>query len=115
MGPGILGNEFGNEAVQVEVELFVEFCMAVAVSFGVNKRKVVHVHLAASAFSFAVAREQPEQGIFLAIVPLLLSRSGPDSQVLDVFDDSGEDLPVFLVEHVLVDPEGEHDHSCPSC
>jgi len=77
--------------------------MAVAVSFSVKKREVVHVHLAASAFSFAVAREQPEQVIFLAIIPLLFSRSGPDSQVLDVFDDSGESLPVSLVEHVLVD------------
>jgi len=58
--------------------------MAVAMSFGVKKREVVHVHLAASAFSFAVALEQPEQVIFLAVVSLLLSCSGPDSQVLDV-------------------------------
>jgi len=98
-----LGNEFGNETVQVEVELLVELCMAVAVSFSVKKREVVHVYLAASAFSFAVAREQPEQVIFLAIVALFFSCCGPDSQVLDVLDDISEGLPVSLVEHVLVD------------
>jgi len=103
MGPGILGNEFGNEAVQVEVELFIELCMVVAVSLGVKKREVVHVYLAAYAFSFAVAREQPEQVVFLAIIPFLFSCCGPDSQVLDVLDDCGEGLPVSLVEHVLVD------------
>jgi len=77
--------------------------MAVAVSFGVKKREVVHVHLAASAFSFSVAREQPEQVIFLSIVAFFFSRGGPDSQFLDVLDDSCEGLPVSLVEHVLVD------------
>jgi len=74
--------------------------MAVAVSFGVKKREVVHVYL---AFSFAVAREQPEQVILLSIVAFFFSRGGPDSQVLDVLDDSGEGFPVSLVEHVLVD------------
>jgi len=52
-----LGKEFKNDTVQVEVKLFVELCMAVAVSFGVKKREVVHVYFAAFAFSFAVARE----------------------------------------------------------
>ena len=75
--------------------------MAVAVSFGVKKREVDHVYLAASAFSFAVAR--PEQVVFLAVVSLLFSCCSPDSQVLDVIDDCGEGLPVSLVQHVLVD------------
>jgi len=74
--------------------------MAVAVSFGVKKREV---YLAASAFSFAVLREQPEQVVFLAVYSLLLSCFCPYSQSLDVFDDCGEGLPVSLVEHVLVD------------
>ena len=69
----------GNEAVQVEVELFIELGMAVAVSFGVEKREVVHVYLAASAFSFAVAKEQPEQVVLLAVSSLLLSCCCPDS------------------------------------
>jgi len=37
------------------------------------------------------------------MVAFFLSRGGPDSQVLDVLDDSDEGLPVSLVEHVLVD------------
>ena len=74
--------------------------MAVAVSFSVEKREVVHVYLAASAFSFAVAREQV---VLLAVFSLLLSCCCPGSQVLDVLDDCGEGLPVSLVEHVLVD------------
>jgi len=77
--------------------------MAVAVSFGVKKRKVVHVYLTASAFSFAVLREQPKQVVFIAVYSLLLSCCCPDSQVLDVLDDCGKGLPVSLVEHVLVD------------
>ena len=79
--------------------------MAVAVSFGVEKREIVpsHVYLAASAFSFAVAREQPEQVVLLAVFSLLLSCCCPHSQVLDVLVDCGEGLPVSLVEHVLVD------------
>ena len=68
-----------------------------------QEEEIVHVHLAASAFSFAVAWEQPEQVIFLAVFAFLLSNSDPDSQVLNVFDDSGEGLPVSLVEHVFVD------------
>ena len=77
--------------------------VAVAVSFGVKKREVVHVCLAVSAFSFAVAREQPKQVVFLAVVSLLFSCCSPDSQVLGVLDDCGEGLPVSLVEHVVVD------------
>ena len=77
--------------------------MAVAVSFGVKKREVVHVHLAASAFSFAVAWKQPEKVIFLAVFSFLFSCSCPDSQVLDVFDDSSEGLPVSLVKQGVVD------------
>jgi len=100
---GVLGNKLGDNAVEVEVELFVELSMAAAVSFGVEKREVVHVYLAASAFSFAVAREQPEQVVFLAVFSFLFSCCCPDSQVLDVLDNCGEGLPVSLVEHVLVD------------
>jgi len=77
--------------------------MAVAVSFGVKTREVVHVYLAASAFSFAVSREQPDQVVFLAVYSLLLSCYCPESQVLDVLDDCCEGLPVSLVKHVLVD------------
>jgi len=86
-----------------EVELFIELCMAVAVSFGVKKREVVHVYRTTSAFSCAVAREQPEQVVFLVIVSFLFSCCGADRQVLYVLDDCGEGLPVSLLEHVLVD------------
>ena len=77
--------------------------MAVAVSFGVKKREVVQVHLAASVWSFAIAWKEPEQVVFLAVFALLFSCSCPDSEVLDVLDDSSEGLPVSLVKHGLVD------------
>jgi len=77
--------------------------VSVAVSFGVKKREVVHVHLAASALSFAVSWEEPEQVIFLAVFAFLFSCSCPDGQVRDIIDDSSEGLPVSLVEHGLVD------------
>ena len=60
-------------------------------------------HLAASALSFAIAWKEPEQIIFLAVFALLFSCSCPDSEVLDVLDDSSEGLPVSLVKHGLVE------------
>ena len=71
--------------------------------FGVKKRKVVQVHLAASVWSFAIAWKEPEQVVFLAVFSFLLSCCGPNSQVLDILDDSSEGLPVSLVKHGLVD------------
>ena len=77
--------------------------MAVAVSFGFKKRKVVHVHLAASIWSFAIAWKEPEQVGFFAVFALFFSCSCPDSQILDVLDDNSECLSVSLVKHALVD------------
>ena len=77
--------------------------MAVAMSFGVKKREVVQVHLAASVWSFSIAWEEPEQIVFLAVYSFLLSCGCPNGQVRDVIDDSSEGLPVSLVEHRLVD------------
>jgi len=76
--------------------------MAVAVSFGVEKREIFpsHVYLAASAFSFAVA---PEHVVLLAVFSFLFSCCCPDCQVLDVLDNCAEGLPVSPVENVLVD------------
>ena len=62
-----------------------------------------YVHLAASAFSFAVAWEELEQFIFLAVFAFLFSCRCPDSQILDVLDDNSEGLPVSLVKYGLVD------------
>jgi len=77
--------------------------VALAVSLGVKKRKVVHGHLAASVWSFAITWKEPEQVVFPAVLALLFSCCCPDSQVLDVLDDSSEGLPVSLVKHGLVD------------
>ena len=48
-------------------------------------------------------RSQSRLYFFLAVFALFFSCSCPDSEVLDVLDDSSEGLPVSLVKHGFVD------------
>jgi len=77
--------------------------MIIHLLYKLGLRAQGHRTLLTSAFSFAVAKEQPEQVVFLAVFSFLFCCGCPDSQVPDVLDDCGEGLPVSLVEHVLVD------------
>ena len=58
---------------------------------------------AASVWSVSIAREEPEQIVFLAVFAFLFSCGSPNGQVRDVIDDISEGLPVSLVKHGLVD------------